>query len=249
MRNKEIIGKVFKTRCSGDLVVTEYINNRSVYVKFLETRYTTITDLVQIKKGNVKDRLLPSVYGVGILGDASTFDEYGKKLKTCHLWYNVLRRCYSVIAMEKHPTYKGCTVSDSFKYYPYFKEWCEKQVGFNQEGWHLDKDIISKGNKVYSEDTCCFVPIEINNLFTKRNKLRGDYPIGVWYSDGKFVSSLCRAGEKRKYLGVFTTEIEAFQAYKQAKEAYIKEIANKWKDQIDPRAYEALMSYEVEITD
>ena len=39
------------------------------------------------------------------------------------------------------------------------------------------------------------------------------------------------------------------QAYKQPKEDYIKEVANKWKDQIDPRVYDALMKYEVEITD
>ena len=54
---------------------------------------------------------------------------------------------------------------------------------------------------------------------------------------------------QNKYLGLFNTELEAFYAYKQAKETYIKEVANKWKDQIDPRVYNALMKYEVEITD
>ncbi len=249
MRNKELVGKLFKTTDSGYLVITKYENNRSVCVKFIDTGYITNTELVQIKKGNVKDRLLPSVYGVGILGDAPTFNECGKKLKACNLWYNLLRRCYSVADMEKRPTYKDCYVSDNFKYYPYFKDWAEKQVGFNNDGWHLDKDILIKGNKLYSEDTCCFVPQEINVLFTKRNKLRGDYLIGTWCSNGRFVSCLCKTGEKRNYLGTFSTEIEAFNAYKQAKEAYIKEVANKWKDQIDTRVYEALMKYQVEITD
>ena len=45
------------------------------------------------------------------------------------------------------------------------------------------------------------------------------------------------------------TPEEAFQAYKQAKETYIKLQAEKWKDQIDVRAYEALMRYEVLPTD
>ena len=54
---------------------------------------------------------------------------------------------------------------------------------------------------------------------------------------------------KREYLGCFKTEIEAFNAYKQAKESFIKEQANKWKGKIDPRAYNALMSYEVSIDD
>ena len=43
--------------------------------------------------------------------------------------------------------------------------------------------------------------------------------------------------------------IEDFNAYKTAKEIYIKELANKWKGKIDDRAYEALMNYAVEITD
>ena len=60
----------------------------------------------------------------------------------------------------------------------------------------------------------------------------------------------CRTGySKDGHLGWFSTEIEAFHAYKVAKEAYVKELAEKWKEQIDPRVYEALMKYEVEITD
>ena len=47
----------------------------------------------------------------------------------------------------------------------------------------------------------------------------------------------------------FNTELEAFNAYKEAKESFIKEQANKWKSQIDERAYQALINYTVEITD
>ena len=43
--------------------------------------------------------------------------------------------------------------------------------------------------------------------------------------------------------------IEAFNAYKQAKESFVKEQANKWKGKIGERAYNALMNYKVEITD
>ena len=54
---------------------------------------------------------------------------------------------------------------------------------------------------------------------------------------------------RREHLGHFKTEPEAFNAYKTAKESFVKEQANKWKGKIDPRAYNALMNYQVEITD
>ena len=40
-----------------------------------------------------------------------------------------------------------------------------------------------------------------------------------------------------------------FNAYKKAKESFVKEQADEWKGKIDDRAYEALMKYIVEITD
>jgi hypothetical protein len=58
-----------------------------------------------------------------------------------------------------------------------------------------------------------------------------------------------RATLNNKHLGRFNTAEQAFQVYKTAKEAYIKEVVNKWKDKIDPRVYNTLMNYEVNIDD
>ena len=113
----------------------------------------------------------------------------------------------------------------------------------------LDKDIIKKGNKVYSPNTCVFVPHSINTLFVKSNKVRGEYYIGVYKNGNKFEAQLSKGNGKQIPLGLYDTPEEAFLTYKQAKEAYIKEVAEEYKGKIDPRAYEALMKYEVEITD
>ena len=167
----------------------------------------------------------------------------------------MLERCYSDTLKKKYPTYEGCEVSDNFKSYEYFYEWCHEQVGFGNDGngnpFHLDKDLLVKGNKVYSENTCVFIPREINLLLTKRTATRGEYLIGVcWHNTKKaFVAQVSKNKGKQEYLGLFNTELEAFNAYKQAKESFIKEQAEKWKSQIDPRAYEALMKYEVNIDD
>ena len=119
------------------------------------------------------------------------------------------------------------------------------------DGFKLDKDLLVKGNKVYSEDSCVFLPQEINKVLTKRDNNRGKYLIGVrWHKrDKTFVARVRKNKGCSEWLGYFNTELEAFNAYKTAKEAFVKEQANKWTSQIDPRAYEALMKYQVEIDD
>lgn len=80
---------------------------------------------------------------------------------------------------------------------------------------------------------------------------RGKHLIGVhWSNTNKaFVAKVSKNKGKPEHLGYFKTEIEAFKAYKKAKETFIKELANKWKGKIDDRAYNALINYTVDITD
>ena len=244
------VGSLVKTNNFGYLLITRYVSSREVYSKFIDTGYEVKTTMQQLLKGNINDRLKPTVFGVGVVGECLTVDSCGNRLKEYQVWKGMLERCYSDKFQAKKPTYKGCIVSENFVCYPYFKKWCNKQIGFDRVGWHLDKDILSKGNKVYSEDTCCFVPQEINSLLVRSNATRGKYPLGVSYLTrlGMFEASVSLGG-RNKRIGRFYNAQEAFYAYKEVKESYIKEVANKWKDQIDPRVYEALMSWNIEITD
>ena len=104
---------------------------------------------------------------------------------------------------------------------------------------------------MYSEDTCLFIPRDLNILLTKREACRGDLPIGVSLSkdNSGFKAQGSFGTFHKKYLGYSPTAMEAFTRYRQVKEFYIKFRAEQWREFIDPRAYEALMSYEVLITD
>ena len=248
---KDCVGKILKSKNFGEFKVLKCNDSKNVEIQFLNTGYETTAQLVQVKSGNVKDTYLPSVYGIGVLGTKYPSKINGVLTKEYVLWCSMLKRCYSTILKKKYPTYEGCEVSDNFKSYEYFYEWCNEQIGFNNEGWHLDKDLLIRGNKVYSENTCVFIPKEINSMLIKCTASRGKYLIGVCWSNSNkaFVAQVNKNKGKQRYLGLFKTEIEAFNAYKQAKENFIKEQADKWKSQIDDRAYEALMNYQVEITD
>ena len=184
------------------------------------------------------------VYGLGI-NDKNVSHEIYK------LWNSMFQRCYSPKIAERYPTYKDCEVCQEWLILSNFAKWVNNSNNGYQKGYCLDKDIIEKGNKMYSPDTCCFVPQEINKLFIKADGRRGEYPIGVSKDDrfGKFKASIKMNSSKR--LGTFDTPEEAFVAYKTAKESYIKEIANEYyyNGRITKRVYDALMRYEVEITD
>ena len=170
--------------------------------------------------------------------------------KEYHLWNNMLNRCYNEKILSSNPTYKDCYVSEEWRYLSNFKEWCHQQIGFDQVGWHLDKDILSKDNKVYSEDTCVFVPSEINCAVTNNKSVRGKFPQGVIFNCTKTrYRARIQRGDKWESLGTYDTPEEAFYAYKPVKEAYIKSLAEKWKDKIDHRVYEALMKWEINIDD
>ena len=248
---KDCVGKVCKSKSSGDFKIVKYNDATNVEIQFLKTGFETSATLGNIKSGIIKDPYSPSVHGVGIAGAKYPSKINGVLTKEYELWYSMLRRCYSDNYKKKQPTYEGCEASENFKYYEYFYEWCHKQVGFGNEGYQLDKDLLIKGNKVYSEDSCVFIPQEVNNVLVRRTASRGEYLIGVYWNKtaNAFVAQVNKNKGKSENLGYFKTEIEAFNSYKTAKESFIKEQANKFKSQIDPRAYNALMNYTVEITD
>lgn len=249
------VGLICKSKNSGYFKIISYKNAYHVEVEFLKTGYKSYFRFGDIKNGNVKDPYHPSIYNIGITGvkyGVTYKDESGKSRKFCEYktWHSMLTRCYSDKFLLNNPTYKGCSVSENFKSYTYFYEWCQDQIGFRNEGWHLDKDLLMKGNKVYSEDICVFLPLELNSLLNNHGCKRGDCPIGVCTSKNtSSYFSYLQKGGSQQYLGAFKTPEEAFYVYKQAKEDFIKEKASKWKDKIDPRAFEALMNYEVDIDD
>lgn len=189
-------------------------------------------------------------FGVGVRGGKYKGYNGNNKKTEYSLWTGMLKRCYSKSAQLARPSYIGCVVSDNFKEYDYFYEWCQNQIGFNEKGFQLDKDLLKKGNRIYSEDLCLFLPSKINTALILRKSKRGKYPIGVTYSerDRLFASTLTMYG-KNTHVGYFKDEMSAFLKYKEVKEAYLKDLAKLYKKQINPLAYLALLNYEVSIND
>lgn len=238
--------------------VIEYNDVHNIVVEFQDDYKAKIhTSWHWFLMGGIKNPYHPSVFGVGIIGTKYPITINGKITKEYNVWHSMLQRCFDKELKEKYPVYQDVICCDEWLLYENFYEWLCSQSNFDRwmidDKWAVDKDILIKGNKEYNPNTCCLVPMNVNNLFTNRKSKRGKYPIGVSKNKNLFMAR-CRnlLTDKLEYIGTnYKNPIDAFYAYKKRKEEIIKQVAEMElsKGNISKQCYEAMMNYEVEITD
>lgn len=187
----------------------------------------------------------PVMCGIGYRGS----EDIDCKSDAYIRWHDMMNRCYNEKFHERQPQYKKCSVCEEWLNFSNFKVWYEENK-YGDEPFDLDKDILFKGNTVYSPETCCLVPHIINTVFLNGKQNRGDLPIGVWYEKDKkyFRSSMSFLGKQIK-LGTFKTVEQAFIRYKEYKEEFIQDLAEQYKGKIPQKVYEAMVKWEIDISD
>lgn len=223
-----------------------------------------------MKRKKIEEAIKKIAYGVGYKGFLSngnvpTKSKYPRQYK---MWYSMMQRGYDAKFKKKYPTYKDVYVDEKLHNFAYFVEYVYPKL-VNENNFprtmtlQLDKDILKKGNKVYSEDTIILVPKKLNLMFTKRDESRGNLPIGVVYHKNNktkpyiaFVKTgIIPPNHKTSYRlsKGFKTPEEAFQYYKQEKERIIRLTAVQYRARgfitENSRLFKALMNYKVEIND
>jgi hypothetical protein len=232
--------------------IVKYKNTKDMLVKFIETSTTVTASYDNFIRGKVKNPYDKTVCGIGCIGKGlhKTSIE-GKHTPQYKTWKNMIERCYNKNFHKSRAAYTDCFVCDEWLNFQVFADWYNNNFyQIDNEKMHLDKDILIKGNKVYSADTCIFVPLTINILYSSNTKIKGEYPIGVYWSNQnkKYIAQYNNiTGERNNK--AFDTPEEAFYTYKYHKEKYIKFIANKYKNRIPEKLYNAMYTYQVEITD
>ena len=239
------------------MVVKEYRKYSDIDVYFPEYDWTAKhVQYNNFKNGKIKCPYEPRVYRVGYLGEGKykAFED-GKFTDKYDMWQDMLRRCYDPKLHEKYSTYKDCEVEDYLLNFQHMCKWLdENYYEVPGEQMCLDKDILYKGNKIYSRENCIFVPQRINKLFIKSDETRGDYPIGVHLTPSGNYRVFCSNGYGEQIkLGTYKTKEEAFQAYKEYKERVIKEVIDSYEGRIPEPYYSKLKAvmynYKVEIDD
>lgn len=239
------IGDKFVTNEGYNITVINYINSSNVEVMFDDLSVMS-THTVSLKCGRVKNLNNPSMCGIGFIGHGKhELYTNGKPTKSYATWGGMFDRCYST--SRHYPTYKNCVVSKSWYCFQDFSSWYyDKLYKFIDCGvkMQLDKDLLSVNGhgKLYSPDTCTLLPDIINTGISNSSR-NGKYLPGTdCVKSGKFRSKISRYGAD-KFLGTFSREIDAHNLYTKEKIKYIKELAIKYKEVLEDRAFEALMNW------
>ena len=257
MRKIDRTGEIKYNNFGSKMIIKEYRKAIDIDIYFPEYDWTfEHAQYNDFKNGNIKCPYEPRSFGMGYLGEGKyKVLENGKNTDEYKIWYDMIKRCYDPKLHEKYSTYKNCMVEDYLLNFQHMAEWIENNYyEIPGEKMCLDKDILCKGNKLYSRDTCIFVPERINNLFIKRDNNRGDHPIGMSPNSAGNYQARCNDGYGKQIpLGTYSTKEQAFQAYKEYKEKIIKKIIDLYEGKIPEPYYTrlktAMYNYKVEIDD
>ena len=249
---KDRTGEIGINNYGSEMKIVSYRMSSDLSVEF-KNGDTVKTSYQHFKSGNVTSHFDRTVCDIGYLGIGKHVVSIdGRQIKKYRTWRNMIRRCVNPKKGTESRSYCNSIIDGVWHDYQNFGDWYDNnfyEVG--NEKMCLDKDILFKGNKIYSPETCVFVIDRINKLFTKSKFARGDFPIGVCM-DGNSIIAQCKnslIGESQVRLGAFQSIESAFQAYKEYKETHIKEIADLYKAEIPQNLYYAMYNYIVEVTD
>lgn len=245
--NKIQAGDVLPTNEGGSVTVIEYRNAGEILIEHNDAhKYQVVVRASNLRVGSVKNPFHPSVFGVGYIGVGKHTALVKGKVAARGSWTRMMQRCYSSEYLAKYPTYIGCSVHSDWHNFQTFAEWFYAQPNSENAGFALDKDLLVLGNKIYSADTCSFVPQEINKLLNDSATARGIYPQGVW-PHGKGYRAKLSVNGKQLALGTYSTPEQAYSVYKKAKEENVRSMATEWREWLHPTVYENLMTWELEL--
>lgn len=246
------VGDKYETNEGCEVEVVEYKNCGNVLIKFLDNfGHQRYVQAVHLREGRVKNPYHRSVAGVGYIGFGDFSVVKNKKLTKEYIcWKSMVERCHDELVRSKRPTYKDVSLCEEWHNFQNFAKWHVEQTGSSNKGWHLDKDLLIKNNKVYCPEACVFIPQEINSFLAVPKKVSKTEPIGVYFEkdSGKYVAC-CHNGFRQKKIGRFDCVEKAYSEYASFKELLARKLAIEWKDYLDKRAFEALMNYKTETED
>lgn len=225
------VNAIFETT-NGPVVITEIKSSRHVKICFVEYPCEIIVRVVQLRNRMIRNPMRPTTCDIGFLGIGPHVSKVKGVQNPVHrVWSNMFFRVYSPATPDVARVYAGTSVHSNWHNFQNFAEWYHNQIdrfGPVKHRWHLDKDLLIPGNRVYGPDTCCLIPLEVNELFTDSANARGEYPMGVNFrrtKSGTFEAQCKTPGSNKRYISSHNSAWKAQIAYWEYKFRMIQKVA------------------------
>ena len=251
--NKPYVGEVFKSIENDMYMVIDYIDDNNIIIMFLDdNKGINITSYWNLKHGVVKNPFRPGFCN-NYLGEG----DYNKKdyLKIYQTWTGLFARHTIEGQMkDKNASYINSSICNEWYNYQNFALWYDNYISslnpLYYNDYQLDKDILqwNQPYKIYSPNTCCLVPKEINICLNSVYTQNKDVPPGVVKVNTYKIKY--KAGihlDTYTTIGIYDTPEEAFEAYVKIKKERLCFLADKYYsiNAIKKEVYDALYNLEI----
>lgn len=241
------VGNCYYNNEGSKFTIIEYNNYRDVLIRFDDQfSHEVKTSCNKILSGTIKNPYHKSIANIGFMGYGSFKSRINKKRVHANaVWVSMITRCYDKKYQVNSPTYKDCVVCDDWHNYQNFAKWYTENEYYGL-GYELDKDLLFKGNRIYSPETCVLIPRELNTcLLYSINRSDNGLPMGVSKVRDRYTASISIEG-KTNFIGYFSTIMQASDAYNEAKKQNIRRLAYKYMGKIDKRVFDTLLNWNPE---
>ena len=165
-------------------------------------------------------------------------------------WIAMLTRCYKLYNYHLD-SHINCYVYESWLNFQDYCKWYYDNIYYIPGvKMQVDKDILIKGNTLYSPNTCVIVPNTINILFRKSHSNKtNDLPMGVYLDKGSKKNPykvIFRYNGITKNLGHYDSIDKAKNIYANYKYKYYKELLYSYKDYIPKNTFNKLDKVTIE---
>ena len=193
-KNKEIKpGMAFKNR-HGEryIVIRPYqveTEEPHFLIKFENPESWQVIPAKSVGASFLENWAKKSVCNVGYMSSTENapafIDEDIMKVKK--RWRGMINRCYNKNKSGISPAYRGTSICNEWLDFSCFLKWAKPFIPQIRLGWDLDKDLLGEGRRLYSPDTCTFLPTSINSgiakkyLWKDRGSIAGTAAMMYWF--------------------------------------------------------------------
>lgn len=258
-RSKLKVGDVIQSSSCGEYMITKRDVVNEATIRFIETGYETTSNIQNAATGNIKDPYFPQVLGIGYLGvgeyknRTASSKIKGTRTSEYNAWINMLQRCYydKYICREQGGlTYENVSVIPEWLNFQTFAEWyVPRRKVLDDAGLkrpNLDKEILSPDKKavLYSPETCCVIPYEINAAFVNQNRTRENgLPKGIIaLKEGYRVTAT--SIESKQVSKKFDSVVECIEWRNKIDQERYTFLANKYKSVLEIHVYNKLINWD-----